>query len=339
MVCTKLNVGAFAVAALAATAASPPICPQEESAVPDYLKRYKLPEPVLRPTHRDGEFDSDMVDCPWVIRYEGEWLMLYTGFDGVQYRLGLATSDDLIHWQRAGMVMDAGAEGEWDYGSAGGASLIAHDGRWYLFYCGFPETGYEAGPGKTGIARAPTPRGPFAKFHHAAVLLPGDGDAWDAGGIYKAVVYERDGTFFLFYNAKDKGSPWVEQTGVATSSDLIHWAKYEGNPILRHGPEGAWDSRFASDPMLLEINGVWHMFYYGFDGQHACDGVALSVDGSWLHWEKSPHNPILTPGLAGSHDDVHAHKPFVLEHGGVFYHFYCGVGDERTICLATSKPL
>jgi hypothetical protein len=37
---------------------------------------------------------------------------------------------------------------------------------------------------------------------------------------------------------------------------------------------------------------------------------------------------------------VHAHKPFVLRHEGVFYHYYCAVSEtERTIALATSQPL
>jgi len=325
---------------LAITAAVPAalLAQGEAAMVPAYLQRYKLPEPVLRPTHRAGDFDSDMVDCPWVVRYEGQWLMHYTGFDGVKYRIGLATSDDLVHWERQRMILDAGADGAWDYGSAGGSSLIQYDGWWYLFYCGFPETGYEVGPGKTGLARARTPRGPFRRLQADPVLLPGPPDAWDGGGVYKAVVYERDGAFTMLYNAKDTAAPWREQTGAASSADLLHWRKYEGNPVLPAGPEGTWDSLFASDPQLVLINGLWHLFYYGFNGQHACDGVATSTDGSWLHWQKSPVNPILTPGRPGSYDAVHAHKPFVLEHEGVFYHFYCGVGEERTICLATSQP-
>ncbi len=34
------------------------------------------------------------------------------------------------------------------------------------------------------------------------------------------------------------------------------------------------------------------------------------------------------------------HKPWVIEHGGVVYHFYCAVGDRgRVIALATSRDL
>jgi predicted GH43/DUF377 family glycosyl hydrolase len=310
-----------------------------ETPLPAYLRRFKLPAPVLRPTHRPGDFDSEMVDCPQVLRLGDRWVMQYTGFDGARYRIGIAESHDLIRWERRGMILDAGAEGEWDHGSAGGGGLIRKGGAWYLFYCGFPEPGYEVGPGRTGLARGRDLRH-LTKLPEAPVLDPSPGNEWDSGGIYKAAVYRIGDRYWLFYNAKNRAADWSEQTGLATSSDLLHWQKYEGNPILKVGPAGSWDSRFASDPQLLRIGGIWHLFYYGFDGRHACDGVALSNGGSLTDWVKLPANPILRPGPPGSYDSVHAHKPFVLEHKGVYYHYYCAVSEtERTIALATSEPL
>jgi hypothetical protein len=86
------------------------------------------------------------------------------------------------------------------------------------------------------------------------------------------------------------------------------------------------------------IDGLWHLFYYGFDGERAGDGVATCEGGSLVNWRKSPYNPILSHGPPGSYDSIHAHKPFVLEHNGIFYHFYCAVSEsERTIALATSE--
>ena len=42
------------------------------------------------------------------------------------------------------------------------------------------------------------------------------------------------------------------------------------------------------------------------------------------------------------YDSVHAHKPWVLKHDGVVYHWYCAVGkinglEVRGIALATSR--
>ena len=39
-------------------------------------------------------------------------------------------------------------------------------------------------------------------------------------------------------------------------------------------------------------------------------------------------------------DNQFAHKPWILKHGGVVYHFYCAVGSQgRVIALATSRDL
>ena len=55
----------------------------------------------------------------------------------------------------------------------------------------------------------------------------------------------------------------------------------------------------------------------------------------WTKWEGKP---LVEP--SESYDKTHAHKPWVLKHDGVVYHFYCAVGDKgRGIALATSKPI
>ena len=81
------------------------------------------------------------------------------------------------------------------------------------------------------------------------------------------------------------------------------------------------------------------MFYYGYNGTNAREGLAVSRD--LHHWRKWPE-PIIDIGPAGAGDSQHAHKPSVVWHKGVFYHFYCCVrsGDGyRAITVATSREL
>ena len=93
----------------------------------------------------------------------------------------------------------------------------------------------------------------------------------------------------------------------------------------------------------------WVMFLFGFDGRHAQDGIAVSRD--LLHWDKHPE-PILRFGAPGDLDEIHAHKPSVVSHEGVLYHFYSAcrksrdgdptrkLGDEfRCITVATSRAV
>ena len=55
-------------------------------------------------------------------------------------------------------------------------------------------------------------------------------------------------------------------------------------------------------------------------------GIAFSED--LYRWEKVD-TPILKHGNAGEIDELHAHKPCVIEKDGTLYHFYCAVRESR----------
>lgn len=91
------------------------------------------------------------------------------------------------------------------------------------------------------------------------------------------------------------------------------------------------------------------MFFFGFDYKKAQEGVAYSAD--LLNWTKHP-DPIIETGQPGELDASYAHKPSVIAHEGVLYHFYTACrkpqkGDRtcnffpeyRTIAVATSREL
>ena len=79
------------------------------------------------------------------------------------------------------------------------------------------------------------------------------------------------------------------------------------------------------------------MFYFGFlwkEGYAAFDTFACSHD--LVHWTKWQGAPLISS--SEPYDKTFAHKPWLLKHDGVVYHFYCAVGKEgRLIALATSK--
>ncbi len=91
------------------------------------------------------------------------------------------------------------------------------------------------------------------------------------------------------------------------------------------------------------------LYYYGFDGHAACEGLAFSDD--LTTWRKHPQ-PIIVPGQGDALDRRYAHKPGVIFADGVLYHYYCAVraakpGDAtatvhphefRCIALATDVP-
>jgi predicted GH43/DUF377 family glycosyl hydrolase len=294
---------------------------------------HKLGRLVLAPSHREGDFDSHGVDCPFPFFHEGHYLMTYVGWDGLGYRTGWASSVDLVRWVKQGILLDRGPRGSVtehnvaltsilrDNALFGPGNLKRVNGRLLGTYHAYPAPGYEQGPAVIGLCFSHG----FRKWEIGEpILRPDPACAWEAGGLYKSWLIEHDGTYYLFYNAKnDRAEGWIEQTGVATSRDLVHWERSPLNPILPNGRPGEFDDVFASDPAVFRHGDEWVMFYFGFcsDG-HARESVAFSSD--LLHWRKSGQI-LINAGPPGSVDSRHAHKPGLFARDGVLHHYYCAV--------------
>lgn len=294
---------------------------------------------VIAPSYRQGTFDSHAVDCPFPFRHDGSYWMTYIGWDGIGYQTGLASSDDLIHWKKRGLLLGRGPAGSvTEYNIAltcilrdqalfGPGTLKQVDGRFVGTYHAYPRPGYETGPAVIGLCFSPDLRSWDVQ---PPVLEPDPSCPWEAGGLYKSWLMESDGTFYLFYNAKNRtegSAPWTEQIGFATSTDLRHWTRHPANPVLKVGPAGAFDDRFVSDPVVLQHEDTWVMFYYALcsDG-HARESVAFSAD--LLDWHKSGEI-LIDVGPEGSVDSRYAHKPGIIARDDVLYHFYCAVAPAQ----------
>ena len=297
----------------------------------------KRPKHVLLPSYKPGSFDSHAVDCPFVFRHDNNFCMTYVGWDGIGYQTGWATSSDLFTWQKQGLLFGRGGKGSItefnaaltcilrDNALSGPGTLRRVDGRFVGTYHAYPKPGYESGPAVIGLCFSED----LLHWEVAKpVLTPDSSCPWEAGGLYKSWLLEFAGVYHLFYNAKNKteGS-WIEQTGFATSRDLVSWTRFPGNPVLCVGAHGAFDDYFASDPVVLRHEEIWALFYFGLcsDG-HARESVAFSED---LHtWTKSGRI-LVDVGPDGSIDSRYAHKPGIISNGNRLHHFYCAVAPAK----------
>ena len=301
---------------------------------------YKYGKAVLAGSGTPGAFDYKAVDCPVPFWHNGAFYMTFVGFDGTGYQTGLAKSDDLLHWEKVGIMLPRGCHKAWDkVGMActtllmendlyGRRALKKVDGKYWMMYHSYPGEGYESGSAEIGLAWTDDESLMHWEFADDPVYSWRDGAAWEHGGLYKCWLIEHNGKYYMYYNAKNlENGNWREQTGVAFSDDMFHWERYPGNPVVPV-TDGAWDSIFASDPVVMydSREGRWVMFYYGLGNLSACDGLAVSDD--LVHWEKFPA-PIMTIGGRGAIDSKYAHKPGVIFHNGMLYHFYCACRDWR----------
>lgn len=299
---------------------------------------YKYGKPVLMPSGEKSTYNEKAVDCPFVFWHNHKYYMMHVGFDGKGYQTALATSYDLIHWEQESVILPRGTGKRWDSGSIAGMWILKHDnlferpalkkvqGKYWMIYHSYPDSGYEAGPAEIGLACTDDESLHDWTRLESPVLSWKDGEDWESGGLYKGSLIESQGRYYLFYNAKNSEQwVWNEQIGIAYSDDMLHWKRHTENPVIRNS-RGTWDSFFCAEPYIVKYNDVWLMFFYGYDGKHAREGVAYSKD--LYHWVKLD-SPLITHGKAGDIDAMHAHKPSIVYENGVLYHYYCAVREQK----------
>jgi predicted GH43/DUF377 family glycosyl hydrolase len=320
------------------------------ASVTPYDTPYKWGKLVLAADPDPAAFDSRAVDCPFVFHHAGQFHMTYLGFDGTGYQTGLASSRDLVNWTRRGCILRRDPSNpitrynvalNWilrDLRLRSRGDLKKVNGRYLGVFHAYPNPGYEAGPAVIGLCWSTD----LLKWEIGDIVLRSeDGADWENGGLYKPCLVEHAGTYYLFYNAKNRDKRWREQTGVATSTDLKTWRRYEGNPIVRNGGPGSWDERFASDPCVMRDGAKWLLFYFGLDAQGKARDLLATGD-SPFHMTKTDRI-LIDVGPPGSVDSVYAHKPSVIWHRGALLHYYCAVsgkypGEVRGISVASSRP-
>jgi predicted GH43/DUF377 family glycosyl hydrolase len=293
--------------------------------------------------------DGKLVDSPNVFAHGNKWYMVYVCMNKVGYETHLAESDDLLHWNTLGRILsfpktgwDAwqvdGSIALYDYIWGGSYRLQAYDGKYWMSYIGGALQGYETEPLSIGMAcsKAPVEAKDWTRMDQPILTCDQtDARPYERATLYKStIIWDKAKTigypFVMYYNAKQKGE-WVERIGMAVSNDMAHWRRYGEEPVVDNG------SGISGDPQITRIGNVWVMFYFGaFWKPKAFDTFACSYD--LVHWTKWTGDPLVSPSEPW--DDQFAHKPWVIYHNGVVYHFYCAVGNEgRVIALAASKDM
>jgi beta-fructofuranosidase len=123
------------------------------------LRRWELLEDALGPG-APGSFDDLATWTGSIVRHDGTWLLFYTGISraeagGVQ-RVGLATSTDLVSWERRGMLLEADPRwyerGDW---RDPWVAWDAERGRWEMLLCARVTDGPGDARGVIGYAWSP----------------------------------------------------------------------------------------------------------------------------------------------------------------------------------------
>ena len=274
--------------------------------------------PIL--TVRPGTWESQWFIVDTVFKVDGRWWMYYDGAgpkDKKTTALGLAYSDDGVHWQRRADNPIWTKEGNW--------SNFLRDVRVHRFE---GESGfwmyYSDGDRHIDLARSDD--GIHWKNIDANPVLKPSQD-WEDLIMQESVLKRAPGQWLMWYSTYGRKA---RVTGLATSSDGVHWTKHPGNPVLRTGSPGQWDDYSAFQPWVFYRDGYYHMIYTGSAKDHRSGtryqfGYAWSADG--IVWQKSPDNPIFkTAQEPGAWDAGKVAMHALIETGNDTFNIYYSGG-------------
>jgi predicted GH43/DUF377 family glycosyl hydrolase len=228
-------------------------------------------EPVLVPS-ADYEKDGGVED-PRLVQFGGTYYLTYTGYNKKAAQLCLATSTDLIHWERKGVI------------------LPAYKGNWNV--------------------------------------------KWTKSG---AIVPEKiGGKYWIYFLGTTPDNK--DQMGLASSTDLLHWAEETKVPVLPVRP-GQFDSRVAEPgpPPILTPKGIV-LIYNGADDKLVYrTGVAIfdRKNPRKLLWRSS--EPVFAPEKDWEKIGQVPNVVFVegmVEQSGRYLFYYGGADTNVGVAEAT----
>lgn len=166
-------------------------------------------------------FKEKWTEDMFVVKNKGEYYMYAEGKNDVAH---LLTSRDGIHWKEEGDLIIKKVNGEIIDGPYGTPTVWIENDKWYLFYERNDEGIWlaESNDHKT-----------WTNVQDAPVIKKGPGK-YDAGALAANQVIKYKGRYYLYYHSSsmpmESSVEWT--SNVAMSTDLVHWIKYDKNPIV-----------------------------------------------------------------------------------------------------------
>jgi predicted GH43/DUF377 family glycosyl hydrolase len=225
-------------------------------------------EPVFSP-EKDYEKDGGVED-PRLVQFGDTYYLTYTGYNKKDAQLCLATSKDLLHWERKGVILPA-YKGNWNVRWTKSGAIVPEKigGKYWMYFLGTSRDNND----QMGLASS-TDLLHWTEASDAPVL-PARAGMFDSRVVEPgpAPVVTPKGIVLIYNGADDK---LVYRTGIALfdRNDPRRVISRTDTPIF--GPEQEWE-KVGQVPNVVFVEGMVrkgerYLFYYG--GADANVGVA-----------------------------------------------------------------
>lgn len=296
----------------------------------------QMPQMMFGDTTRTGlPFCKD----PHVIHCKDRYLMYYSlppykNSPQSGWNIGIAESQDLIHWNKIGEITPA-PEADYEKKGICAPGALVRNGMVHLFYQTYGNREKDAichATSQDGINFQRNPTNPI--FHPT-------GD-WNCGRAIDAEVAEFKGKYYLYFATRDKDFK-IQIQGVAVAPENTNfnredWKLAIDAPILT--PELDWEGECIEAASIARRGDKLFMFYAGaYNNAPQQIGVAVSKDG--IHWKRVFDQPFMPNGKPGEWNSSESGHPHLFtDDDGRTYLFFQGNNDPgRTWYISNVEVL
>ena len=239
------------------------------------------------------------------------------------WSIGIATSKDLIKWQKIGELLP---EQSCERNGICAPGCIVLNGKVHMFYQTYGNGTNDA------ICHATSVDGiKFVRDTTNPIFRPSG--SWTCGRAIDADVIEHEGKLLLYYATRD---PFMKTQMIGVAGAVMQtgdeafsrnaWKQLFDGPILK--PELPWERKCIEAPSLIKYGSFLYMFYAGaYNNEPQQIGVAMSKDG--IQWRRISDQPFLTNGGAGEWNSSESGHPGIFsDPNGRTLLFFQGNSDK-----------
>ena len=229
----------------------------------------------------DGPETCDLLGARdvWVFESGGTYYMHYDGAGTKGWLCCLATSKDLVTWEKKGAVLQLGKPNEPDSKSASYGTTYYDGKKWHMFYLGTPNVTHAPDlipsfPYLNMKAEANAPSGPWIKRRDIVPFKPKEKTFYSSTSSPGFIVKNND-DYLMFFSAADYT---IKRTlCIARTKDLDGPWKIDPAPIVP--PEEQIEN---SSLYYEKASNTWFLFtnHIGLDK----DGEY--TDAVWVYWSR-----------------------------------------------------
>jgi predicted GH43/DUF377 family glycosyl hydrolase len=206
----------------------------------------------------------------------------YDGAGPTGWRACLATSNDLVHWNLKGPILDLGAPGTDDAGTASSPWTVFDGTWWHMFYVGSrgttpPPDRIPVVPYFTLAAKSEQPGGPWVKQRNV-VPFRTKGGTYYSDSASPGQIVKQGNEYLMFFSAAAANQGNLKRTlSIARTMDLDGPWRLDATPILP--PEQQVEN---SALYFQSSDQTWFLFtnHIGLDDQ------GEYTQSIWVYWSK-----------------------------------------------------